>query len=119
MIKFVPKNGESGTKEFLLPLNKKLTYNDVARAVGAHLDENPEFIRFSTVNQQNGRPKATVKYNANNNLGQILNPSYAPYGAHIRSDALYYEILECSLTELEQRRVIKITWLPEGQTKEV
>jgi ubiquitin carboxyl-terminal hydrolase 7 len=118
MIKFAPKN-EGPYKEFWLPLNKKLTYVDFARAVGEHLGEKPDYLRFYTVNQQSGKPKNVVRHNANNNLGQILNPSYAPYGAHVRPDAMYYEVLECSLTELEQRRVIKITWLPDGQNKEV
>jgi len=41
------------------------------------------------------------------------------YGyANQSPDTLYYEILEMSLTDLEQRKTVKVTWLPEGVTKE-
>ena len=46
--------------------------------------------------------------------------SYGGYGyAPTQStDNLYYEVLEMSLTDLEQRKIVKITWLSEGITKE-
>ena len=36
-----------------------------------------------------------------------------------KSDALFYEVLDLSLKEMEQRKAIKVTWLPEGLLKEV
>lgn len=36
-----------------------------------------------------------------------------------KSDALFYEVLEMSLREMEQRRPQKVVWLPEGINKEV
>ena len=50
----------------------------------------------------------------------MLQPGYNSYGQaqNQRTDAFYFEILEVSLTELEQRKAVKITFLPEGITKE-
>ncbi|KAF2663246.1 cysteine proteinase [Microthyrium microscopicum] len=116
-VRFAPKNNDG--EDFVLALNKKLMYDDFSRAVGEHLNMDPRYLRFSTVNHQTGRPKQTIRHTINYNLGQILNPStYSAYGASVRSDALYYEKLECTMAELEQRRSMKVTWLPEGQSKE-
>lgn len=117
LIRFVPKM-DTSLPEFVLPLSRKMPYVEIARSVGEHIKEQPDFLRFFTVNSQNGRPKNVVRHNISNTLGQILYPQFSAYGSHIRNDVLYYEILECSVTELEQRRSIKITWLPDGQNKE-
>ena len=106
--------------EFSLPLNKKLTYNELSERVGEHLGVDPTHLRFSPVHAQTGRPKNPIRHTTNFTLGQILNTTYSTYGPpNSRSDALYYEVLECSMAELEQRKGVKITWLPEGQNKEV
>ena len=36
-----------------------------------------------------------------------------------RGDALYYEVLEMSLSDYESKKCLKVTWLPDGITKEV
>ncbi|KAF2403000.1 ubiquitin carboxyl-terminal hydrolase 21 [Trichodelitschia bisporula] len=121
-VKFVPKvSAEAEGTTFELVLSKRMTYNQLAQKVGEHLGEDPTHLRFTPVNATNGKPKAVaVRHTTNNNLGAILSPGYNSYGAAVsqRPDALFYEVLEVSLSELEMRKNIKVTWLPEGLTKE-
>lgn len=113
----VPKEDE---EQFTLVLSKKMTYDQFSAKVGEHLNVDPTHIRFSTVNATTGRPKMIVKRGPQVTLANVLTPSYASYGAvqNQRPDQLYYEVLELSLSELETRKNIKITWLPEGLLKE-
>jgi len=105
---------------FKLTLITKYTYDQVAQVVGERLDVNPTHLRFWTVNSINGNPKASVKRGLGQNLGTILNPAYSTYSSNNqRSDALYFEVLDMSLQELDTKRSIKVIWLSEGTSKEV
>ncbi|KKY22267.1 putative ubiquitin carboxyl-terminal hydrolase [Diplodia seriata] len=106
---------------FYMWLSKKMTYDQFAAKVGEHLKVDPTHIRFSTVNISTGKPKLPIKRTSNMTLSQILYPqAYPSYGApnNQRADALYYEILEYSLSEMDQMKSFRISWLPEGVTKE-
>jgi ubiquitin carboxyl-terminal hydrolase 7 len=120
-VKFAPKLGEEG-EEFELDLSKRMNYNTLALRVAERLGPNVDatHIRFCPVNASSGRPKAPVRHTTTHNLGAILTPGFNTYGAALnqRNDALYYEILEVSLSELETRKALKVTWLPEGLSKE-
>jgi ubiquitin carboxyl-terminal hydrolase 7 len=97
-----------------------MTYDQLATKVGEKLGVDPTFLRFSPVNNTNGRPKPAIRHTTASYLGQLLSPSYTAYGsATQRPDALYYEILEVSMSELETRKALKVTWLPDGLNKEV
>ncbi|KAK8184646.1 hypothetical protein BC567DRAFT_218869 [Phyllosticta citribraziliensis] len=121
-VQFCPKNTVPANPEstFTLWLSKKMSYDQVAAKVGEHLNVEPTHVRFSTVNMTTGRPKVPVKRMQNVTLNNILYPtSYNAYGNfNQRQDALYYEILEYSLSELDQMKAIKLSWLPEGIVKE-
>ena len=122
-VKFAPKPPDDGTgKEFELELSKRMPYSTLAQKVAEHLgpEVQPDHLRFSPVNQHTGRAKAPVRHTTNHNLGTLLQPGYNSYGQaqNQRPDAFFYEILEVSLTELEQRKAVKVTFLPEGITKE-
>jgi ubiquitin carboxyl-terminal hydrolase 7 len=120
-VKFAPKFDEG--KEFELDLSKRMSYTVLAQRVAEALgtDVDPTHLRFSPVNASNGRAKVPIRHTTTHNLGAILTPGYNNYGATInqRSDALYYEILEVSMSELETRKNLKVTWLTEGVAKEV
>jgi ubiquitin carboxyl-terminal hydrolase 7 len=109
--------------EIELELSKRMTYAvlaaRVAEALGPQVD--PTHLRFCPINSQNGRAKPAIKYNTSHNLGSILQPGYNNYAATInqRPDALYYEVLEVSMSELESRKNLKVTWLTDGIAKEV
>jgi ubiquitin carboxyl-terminal hydrolase 7 len=118
-VEFVPRAPDSEDPSFALTLSKKMTYNQFAGKVAEFLGTEPSHLRFVTVSAA-GKPKQPVKYNANATLNSILFPGPYSYStsANQRPDALFYEILEMSLAEMEQRKPIKITWLPEGLSKE-
>lgn len=120
-IKFHPKvvTDENQDNNFELVLNKRYTYNQLAAKVAEHLQVDPTHLRFSPVNIANNRPKAPIKHTTTYQLGQLLS-GFSAYGSPShRHDALYYEVLECSMAELETRKFLKITYLPDGLNKEV
>lgn len=105
---------------FKLDLSRKMSYEQFSAKVGEFLKVDPTYIRFSTVNATSGKVKAPVKRNANQNLYQVLNPQFGTYGNNNqRDDALYYEILEMSLSELDTKKNLKLTWVSEGLSREV
>jgi len=118
-VEFVPRLPEAEEPSFALVLSKKMTYNQFSNKVAEFLGTQATHIRFFTVNAA-GKLKQPVKYNVNATLNTILFPGPYSYSANQnqRPDALLYEILDMSLTDLEQRKPIKITWLPEGLSKE-
>ncbi|KAK7398289.1 ubiquitin-specific protease ubp15 [Neonectria punicea] len=104
---------------FDLVLNSKITYDTLAERVGAHLNVAPTHIRFWTVNSATDNPKSAVRRGANPTLRQILNPmGSTSLNSTQRGDAFYFEVLEMSLTELDTKKSIKLTWLSDGITKE-
>lgn len=118
-VEFIPRLDDQAPT-FSLTLSKKMTYDQFAAKVSEQLKVEPTHIRFTTINGA-GKPKLAVKYNPQLTLNNILFPGSYNYGAGSmqRSDSLFYELLDISLKEMEQRKPIKVTWLPEGLTKEV
>jgi ubiquitin carboxyl-terminal hydrolase 7 len=101
-------------------MSAKFTYDQVAAKIGEKLDIDPTHIRFHTVNASNSNPKTPVKRNLTQTLQTILTPPYSTFGNNNqRPDALFFEILEMSLSELDTKKNMKITWLSDGITKEV
>ena len=101
---------------FKLDLSKKMSYEQFSAKVGEHLKVEPTHLRFSTVNSTTGKVKGIVRRNATQNLNQILSPSFGTYGNNNhRDDSLYYEILDMSLSELDTKKNLKVTYLTEGQ----
>src|SRR6202012_2664576 len=100
-VKFAPKSSDESKKdEFDLTLNKRMTYTELAAAVGKHLKVDPTHLRFSQVAVATNRPKPPIRYTTGHTLGQVLAPHYAAYGTPThRPDSLYYEVLECSMAE--------------------
>ncbi|KAK5144249.1 hypothetical protein LTR04_001636, partial [Oleoguttula sp. CCFEE 6159] len=124
---------EEPAARFDLVLSKKDSYDTFAAKVADHLTTlsgnpdvvvDPTHIKFTTMNATTGKPKAVVKRGDKTTLSSVLLSSqgYGAYGGaygpgHVQ-DALFYEVLEMSLSELELRKVMKVTWLSEGITKE-
>jgi ubiquitin carboxyl-terminal hydrolase 7 len=117
-IRLIPRYAQNSTDHFDLVLNRKLSYDQFAAKVAESLKVDPTHIRFTTVNASTSKPKMVVKRNPNQNLHQILNPQYVSYNLNQRNDSLFFEVLEMSLSELEMKKAIKLTWVTEGLTKE-
>jgi ubiquitin carboxyl-terminal hydrolase 7 len=122
VVKFVPhpRTATPDQEPFTLALSSKHSYDQIATKVGEKLNIDPTHIRFWTVNATSGNAKGAVKRGQSQNLQNILNPPYSTFSNNNqRSDALYFEILDMSLSELDTKKVLKIIWLSEGITKEV
>lgn len=134
-VTFLPKPGATQAVElpedkiqFSLFLSKKDSYDAFAARIAQRLSDisgttiDPTHLRFMTMNANNWKPRAIVKRVANATLNNILTgmAGFGNYGYSSQAnDALYYEIMEMSLAELEQRKNIRISWLSEGLQKEV
>lgn len=119
---------EDGAETFRIPLSKKDSYDVLSIKVAEHLSSigsapvDPSHLRFSTVHIQSGKPKGIVKRQQGTTMANILlgTSGYGGYGyppSH-SPDQLYYEVLEMSLADLEQRKNVRIIWLSEGITKD-
>ncbi|KXT16123.1 hypothetical protein AC579_5072 [Pseudocercospora musae] len=115
-------------QQFSLALSKKDGYDALAHKVAEHLSSinetpvDPSHIRFMTTNIQSGKPRAPVKRQQGATVNTILLGSTG-YGGYTYAptqspDHLFFEVLDMSLTDLEQRKTLKVTWLSEGITKE-
>ena len=105
-----------------MEFNTRMPYEQFASKVGEELGVEGSHLRFYTVNASSGNPKLPVKRMSPNSatLLGILSPPgiYGQINAQ-KSDALFYEKLEMTLTELETKKVIPVTWLSDGISKEV
>jgi ubiquitin carboxyl-terminal hydrolase 7 len=105
---------------FEIVLNSKMSYDKLSEKISERLGTEPTHLRFYTVNASSGNPRAPVKRGLNQTLLSILNPAgYGQLNMNQRNDALYFEVLDMSLAELDTKKSIKVTLLSEGITKEV
>ena len=119
IISFTPKGATDGEKTFQLELSKRMLYEQFSAKVGDYLKVDPTHLRFSTVNATTGKPKTIVR-RTGQNLGQTMISQFGQYSnSNQRDDALFYEVLEMSLSELDTKRTVKISWVTEGVSKEV
>ena len=106
--------------EIKMDLSRKMSYEQFSAKVGEYLKVDPTHLRFWTVNATTGKARAAIKRNANQNLYQILTPSFGSYAnSNQRDDHLYYEILDMSLSEFDTKKNLRVTWVTEGVSKEV
>ncbi len=114
------RNDEVQFPGFDLVLNSRISYDQLAEKIGARVGVDPTHLRFYTVNGTTGNPRGAIKRGLTATLGSILSPTgYGAINTNQRSDALYFEVLDMSLAELDTKKNVKITYLSEGVTKEV
>ena len=63
------------------------------------------------MNHTTGQPRGPIKRNQNQILQQILQPTYI---SQVSTTGLFFEILDLPLSELETKKVLKVTWLSDG-----
>ena len=115
-------NPDSEEGSFSLELSKKMLYNQVTQKVAEHLKAPADHLRFSGVTSTNGKPRAFIRPATTLTLTNMVAPPYSGYSSGMAlqsSDSLYYEVLELSLTELDSKKLMRVTLLSEGITKEV
>ncbi|KAL2264287.1 hypothetical protein VTK26DRAFT_7892 [Humicola hyalothermophila] len=104
---------------FELVLSSKISYDKLSEKVGEKLGVEATHLRFYTVNASSGNPRTAVKRGQNQTLQTILIPvGYGQLNVNQRSDALFFEVLDMSLAELDTKKNVKLTLLSEGITKE-
>lgn len=123
-IQFMPHPARCDADEhpgFDLLLNIRITYDQLCERVGNQLQVDPTHLRFYTVNNNaSGSPRTVVKRSVAQNLNTILSPQgYATLGTSQKTDALYFEVLEMSLAELETKKGIRLVLLSDGISKDV
>lgn len=102
-----------------LVLNSKITYDRLAEKVGERFSVDPTHLRFYTITTS-GIPRTPIKRTQNQTLYTILNPGgYGQLNMNQRSNAMFFEVLDMSLAELDTKKNIKVVLLSEGITKEV
>jgi ubiquitin carboxyl-terminal hydrolase 7 len=105
---------------FEMVLNSKMSYDRLSEKIGEKLGVEPTHLRFYTVNASSNNPRAAVKRSQNQTLFTILNPAgYGQLNMNQRNDALFFEVLDMSLAELDTKKSVKLILLSEGITKEV
>lgn len=115
-----PRSISISNKTLDVELSTKFIYDQIAGKIGEALEVDPTHLRLFTVNASTSNPKTPVKRNLSQTLQQILVPPYTTFGNNNqRPDALYYEVLDMSLSELDTKKNLKVTWISEGITKDV
>ena len=115
-------NPDNEEGSFTLELSKKMLYDQIALKVAERLKAPADHLRFSGVTSTNGKPRAFIRRTPTLTLTNMVAPPYSGYSSGMAlqsSDSLYYEVLELSLTELDTKKLMRVTLLSEGITKEV
>ena len=108
VVQFKPRFDDMDIKtEFELTLSKKMTYDQVAQQVGEHLKYPSNKIRFTAPSGTNGQGKQPLRRHASLTLVEMIHPTYTQQP----SNMLFYETLDVTLTELETKKSVKVTWM--------
>jgi len=110
-LKFVPRYPDQTIREeFLCTLSKTMKYEQVAAKVAEHLRVQPTHLRF-TPTTNDGRPRqfAVKRTGPVSTISQMTAAAGMPL-----PPIVFYEVLELSLQDMESRREITVTWLPDG-----
>ncbi|KAK8058688.1 ubiquitin carboxyl-terminal hydrolase [Apiospora phragmitis] len=114
-----PTRCDKEYENFCLTLSSRITYDQLAERVAYELKVEPTHLRFFTINASSGNPKMPVRRVLSQTLHQILNPqSNFAANSQTKPDALFFEVLEMSLAELDTKKNVKVTWLSEGISKD-
>ncbi|KAK9457513.1 hypothetical protein V1511DRAFT_455322 [Dipodascopsis uninucleata] len=114
LISFKPRYQSSKVQdEFEIWLSMKDTYTQLSQKVGTYLNVDPTHLRFTTTHLS-GVVKNVIKASSTLNLNQMLHTGYS----QMYSNLILYEVLDLSLQELETKKALKVTWLPEGIVQE-
>lgn len=79
----------------------------VATQVGDHLKYPWNKIRFTASNGNNGVSKNPIRRHNSHTLAEMIQPGYVQQPTNV----LFYETLDVTLTELETKKTVKVTWV--------
>ncbi|KAF9328417.1 hypothetical protein BG006_008390 [Podila minutissima] len=111
VVEFKPKNEEDTTlKTYTLELSRKNSYDQVASKLAEKLETDPLHIQFTAAPTPGGQPRMPIRRSTNLLLQDMISPGYS-YQGQSTLNLIYYEKLDMSIVELENKRLIKVTWL--------
>jgi ubiquitin carboxyl-terminal hydrolase 7 len=91
---------------FTLELSKRMLYDQVTKRLADKLGTDPAKIRLTGHNSYYDQPKPTpIKRQERMTLNDLLSTYYQP-----NTDTLFYEALEVPVSELENKRALKVAW---------
>ncbi|EHS64232.1 uncharacterized protein PGTG_22127 [Puccinia graminis f. sp. tritici CRL 75-36-700-3] len=105
LVHFKPRHeAMSATIEFSLVLSKKDTYEQMSKLVSAKLNHSPENLRFT--GSLKGFPQNVIHGQRTPNQ----NSGYPSYSSSDLNNILFYELLDLPTGEVQQKRMLKVTW---------
>ncbi|KAL1915750.1 uncharacterized protein VTP21DRAFT_6509 [Calcarisporiella thermophila] len=108
VVQFKPKIPSKELPEFELTLSNRSNYDDVAKAVALRLGvADPMKIRFTTASQPLHLPKTVVRRTPYVLLAEMLGQTIGGP----RNSLLFYEVLDISILELENKRYLTVSWM--------
>ena len=146
VVKFRPRENPRDPKDvFELTLSVKMTYDEVAQRVGEAINWDPMKLRFLSHRVQPEGPfneirrtpgltleqmlvPATQYQGSTSVIGQSLVARCGPFTTHLLGDAaaaaavtdtLYYEKLDMSILELENKLARQVVWMNAHRQEEV
>eukprot|EP00003_Mantamonas_plastica_P012326 TRINITY_DN2224_c0_g1_i30.p1 TRINITY_DN2224_c0_g1~~TRINITY_DN2224_c0_g1_i30.p1 ORF type:complete len:1001 (-),score=396.75 TRINITY_DN2224_c0_g1_i30:177-3179(-) len=91
---------------YVMEMSRKMLYDEVSATLAEKLEVPPLHLRFTSHNTFYDQPKThKIKRNEKLKLSDMLYGAYQP-----ATDVLYFEKLECPITELENKKNVKVTW---------
>lgn len=121
-VTFYDKNDlDAEDRTFNLELSRRMSYDLVAERLANQLNVDPTHLRFSAVMTTTGRPRQPARRTANTTLASMTSSQVGIYGSTsgaVRPDVMMYEVLDISLSEMETKKQMKLTFVSEGITKE-
>ncbi|KAF9301521.1 hypothetical protein BGZ74_006608 [Mortierella antarctica] len=111
VVEFKPKNEEDTTLQtYTLELSRKNSYDQVASKLAEKLETDPLHIQFTAAPTPGGQPRMPIRRSTNLLLQDMISPGYS-YQGQSTPNLIYYEKLDMSIVELENKRLMKVTWL--------
>ncbi|KAA1072777.1 Ubiquitin carboxyl-terminal hydrolase 7 [Puccinia graminis f. sp. tritici] len=125
LVHFKPRHeAMSATIEFSLVLSKKDTYEQMSKLVSAKLNHSPENLRFTgslkgfPQNVIHGQRVPSTCWTSSQKVITVAdmietpnqNSGYPSYSSSDLNNILFYELLDLPTGEVQQKRMLKVTW---------
>ncbi|KAI7858609.1 hypothetical protein BDC45DRAFT_498727 [Circinella umbellata] len=121
IVEFKPRSADKQSTEeatIKLKLDRRSTYNTVARELANALNADPHKLMFTTANPITKQPKDALPFTTKMSLETMV-PSILPaheyaYAVDIESlpaPLIYYDVLDVNLADLEGKKSIHVTFL--------
>ncbi|KAG0337566.1 hypothetical protein BG004_007591 [Podila humilis] len=111
VVEFKPKGERDTTlQSYSIELSRKNSYDQVAVKLADKLCVDPLHIQFTGPVSLGGQPRSPIRRATNLLLQDMIHPGYTHVAASTLH-VLYYEKLDMSIVELENKRLIKVVWL--------